>query len=193
LNLPTLLKFASTEFQLARRVYYLFKPLSARTATEIRNEITLRSDYREKVQLRIATPVSDARPRADLGSYRSNLQTIVGVAKTHGVSLFLMTQQSTWTTSDPTIKDWHWMLYRPGVTYRENLMHEALESMNDVMRQVAAAANVPVYDLARVMPKSSEFFYDDFHFNVRGAREAGTGLASFIVSNTRPNLAVKGG
>ena len=72
------------------------------------------------------------------------------------------------------------MLYRFGVTYREDLMDQALESFNNVMRQVAAKHSVPTYDLARLMPKSSDFFYDDAHFNVRGAREAGVGLASFI-------------
>jgi hypothetical protein len=91
-----------------------------------------------------------------------------------------MTQQTTWTSSDPKIKDWQWILYRGGVTYREEVMHEALESMNDVMREVAESNSVPTYDLARVFPNSSEYFYDDVHFNVNGAREAGLGLASVI-------------
>jgi hypothetical protein len=127
----------------------------------------------------------------DLQSYRNNLRTIVGVAKSHGVSLFFMTQQSTWNGPDPKIKDWHWILHRRGVTYREDLMHGALESLNDVMREVAAATDVPTYDLARAIPKTSEFFYDDAHFNVRGAHEAGTGLASFILSKDPPGLATK--
>jgi lysophospholipase L1-like esterase len=191
LGLPTLLKFASTEFQLPRRLYYLLRPLSSRTGTEILEEISFRSDYREKAKLRKSTPVTDAKPRVDLESYRNNLRTIVGVAKSHGVSLVFMTQQSTWNGPDPAIKDWHWILHRRGVTYREDLMHEALESLNDVMRQVAASADVSTYDLARVIPKSSEFFYDDAHFNVRGAHEAGTGLASVILSKGPPGLAVK--
>ena len=75
------------------------------------------------------------------------------------------------------------MLYRFGVTYREDVMHEALESLNDVMRRVGANAGVPTYDLAKLIPKSSLFFYDDVHFNARGAHDAGIGLASFMIRN----------
>jgi hypothetical protein len=51
------------------------------------------------------------------------------------------------------------------------------------MREVAQERHVPLYDLARTLAKSSEYFYDDLHFNVQGARVAGTGLASFLVSD----------
>ena len=99
--------------------------------------------------------------------------------KGHDVPLFFMTQQTTWTSSDPKIKDWQWMLHRGGVTYREEHMHQALESYNDIMRGIASAMSIPTYDLARFLPKSSDHFYDDVHFNVnraRAAREALPGL-----------------
>jgi lysophospholipase L1-like esterase len=73
------------------------------------------------------------------------------------------------------------MSYRFGVVYREDFMDEALESYNDVMRAIAEEHSVPVYDLARSLPKSSDYFYDDVHFNVEGAATAGEGLASFIL------------
>jgi len=59
-------------------------------------------------------------------------------------------------------------------------MHAALESLNDVMRDLAREHEVPLYDLARDMPKSSECFYDDVHFNIRGAQDAAIGLARVI-------------
>jgi lysophospholipase L1-like esterase len=98
--------------------------------------------------------------------------------------MILITQQTTWNSSiDPEAQNWHWQLFRDGVTYREDYMDEALESLNDAMRQIALEHAVPLYDLAKVMPKSLEYFYDDVHFNVKGARTAGTHLAAFILEN----------
>ncbi len=41
---------------------------------------------------------------------------------------------------------------------------------------------MPLYDLPAHLTKSSDFFYDDVHFNVRGAREAGEGLATLMLA-----------
>jgi hypothetical protein len=110
---------------------------------------------------------------------------MVGICQAHNIRLVLMTQASSWNSSiDPEIKNWQWMLYRNGVTYRADLMEEALESLNNVTRQEAAEHSVPLYDLARSVPKSSDFFYDDAHFNVKGAEWVGKNLASFLVENT---------
>lgn len=49
------------------------------------------------------------------------------------------------------------------------------------MRGLADEHGLALYDLARSMLKSLEFFYDDVHFNVEGARVAGLGLAQTIL------------
>jgi lysophospholipase L1-like esterase len=92
-----------------------------------------------------------------------------------------MTQQSTWASPiDHEVQNWHWLLYRAGIDYREDAMSEALESLNDVTRQISKEYAVPLYDLVKLMPKSSEFFYDDVHFNVKGSRTAANELAKYI-------------
>ena len=109
---------------------------------------------------------------------------MIGVSTAHKIQLIFMTQQTTWNSSvDPEIKNWHWMLYKNGVRYREELMDEALESLNNVMRTLSKEKSVPLYDLAKEMPKSSDYFYDDVHFNVNGAQVAGKDLAFFIIEN----------
>ena len=96
--------------------------------------------------------------------------------------LIFMTQQTTWNSSvDPAVKDWQWMVYRAGTRYRPEALDEAMESFNQVMRQVALKNGVPVCDIARTMPKSLQFFYDDVHFNINGAHKAATSLASFLI------------
>jgi hypothetical protein len=67
--------------------------------------------------------------------------------------------------------------------YREDVLDTALERMNEVMRGVARSDSVPLYDLARELPKSLEYFYDDCHFNPAGARAAGRGLARLLAED----------
>jgi lysophospholipase L1-like esterase len=186
-DLGAYLRFAASEFQLPRRLYYLLKPALPRTPTEILTEITDHSAYDEKVELARSAPEATELPRVDLESYRKNLRTLVGIARIHGIRLYLMTQQTSWNGPDSTVRQWHWMRYHDGVTYPEDVMDAALESLNDVMREVAAEFQVPLHDLAASLGKTSDFFYDDVHFNVRGAREAGEGLASTMLA-TRDHL-----
>jgi len=181
LTTPGLAMMLATEFELGRRVQYLVKTLAGKTDRQVFEEIPVKTNYKEKVRVRLSVPVSDDKPRTDPASYRRNLTTIEGVARAHGIRLMFMTQPSSWNSPiDPGIKDWHWMTYRAGKTYREDSMDEALTSLNRVMLTVSSEQGVPVLDLAKSIPKSAEFFIDDVHFNARGAREIGTQLASFI-------------
>ena len=170
----------ATEFQIPRRLYYAIKGISV-SEQEILETITLKSDYKEKIALRKSAPISNEKPRTDTDAYSRNLKTIYGVAKAHAIQLIFMTQQSTWASPiDHEVQNWHWLLYRAGIDYREDAMSEALESLNDVTRQISKEYAVPLYDLVKLMPKSSEFFYDDVHFNVKGSRTAAKELAKYI-------------
>jgi lysophospholipase L1-like esterase len=72
------------------------------------------------------------------------------------------------------------MTYRHGVTYREDVLDGEMEQYNGVMRDVGAELGVPVFDLARELPKSTRYIYDDVHFNAKGADTTGALLASFL-------------
>jgi len=182
LTAPALAIMLVTEFELGRRVHSVIKALSIKTERQIFEEVPVKTNYREKVQVRLSVPVSEEVPRTDLAAYRRNLITIDGVARAHGIRLIFMTQPSSWKSPiDPNIRNWHWMTHRAGKTYSEDSMDAALTSLNNVTIEVSAERDVPVLDLARSIPKSSEFFIDDVHFNVKGAREIGTQLASFIL------------
>lgn len=187
----TLAMMLVTEFELGRRVQSVMKSLTGKTDRQIFEEIPVKTDYKEKVKVRLSVPVSDEFPRTDQAAYRRNLATIEGVARAHGIQLVLMTQPSSWNSAiDPNIRNWHWMTYRAGKTYSENSMDVALTALNNVMIEVGKERGVPVLDLAKSIPKSTEFFIDDVHFNVKGAHEIGAQLASFI--SGRGLLAVHG-
>ena len=176
-------RFLAAEFQIPRRLYYLMKRRSP-TDRDILEQITIKSNYKRKIELRKSVPITNEKPRVDSRHYANNLKSIIGLAKSHGIQLVFMTQQSTWNSAiDPNTSNWHWILHRNGKTYREDFMDEALESLNDVMRQVSLERSFPIYDLAKSLPKSLEFFYDDVHFNVRGASIVGKDLGKYILQS----------
>ena len=177
---PLLVRMVATEFQIPRRLYRLFMRAGSRQEQQILEQIPTVSDYRDKVALRRSAPVSNIFPRVDTLSYRNNLTTMVGICRAHGARLVFMTQQSTWNSPDSGVEAWHWLRYRNGVNYRPDYMDRALEMLNEEMRKISRNQSIPLYDLASRMPKTLEYFYDDIHFNVKGARTAATELAALI-------------
>lgn len=176
-----LVRVTATEFQLPRRVFYLAKRLRPPADRELLERIPLRSDYRTLVDLQRRAPTTTEAPPIPSAAYGANLRSLVGAARANRVGVVLMTQQTTWaSTVDPRVEEWQWMLYRNGRTYDARHMDRALEALNDVMRQVARESGLRLYDLARSIPKSLEYFYDDVHFNQRGAHRAGEELAAVI-------------
>ncbi len=180
-----LVKYLLTEFQLPRRLYYLCRKFGAwGDEDDVLTAIPLKSDYKRKAALRKSQALTDAAPRIDLVPYRNNLTTIAGLTAAHGISLVFMTQATTWNSAvDPGILDWHWATFRNGIIYREEVMDQAINAYNDVMRDVAREHNTPVFEAALLLPKSREFFYDDCHFNIDGARKAAAMLGEFLFEN----------
>jgi lysophospholipase L1-like esterase len=182
-SLLNLAAFAATEFQLSRYAYAPLRRIFRPSSREILETVTERSTYRAKVQVRKRAPVARERPRTDLPSYEENLKSIIGIARANGIALALVTQASSWNSKvDGGMADWHWMTYRHNVnvSYPEEWMDAALESYNGVMRRLGQESGVPVFDLANAIGKSREFFYDDCHFNVAGARRAAEQLGGFV-------------
>jgi lysophospholipase L1-like esterase len=177
------------KLQITRRLF-LLKQRFRTDSRQLQEQRQLVTSYQGLIGLQRTAPSSSTPPRTDAGSYATNLRTLAGIAKGNHFTLVFMTQQTTWNSKvDPKAREHSWMRYRAaameaeggGVTYREDLMDAAMERLNDSMRSVAAEENVPVYDLARTLPKSLEYFYDDCHFNTAGAAAAGKGLAAFMV------------
>jgi len=179
-----LLKFLAAESQLYRRLHGAARRFRRRSTREIQETIAFETNYAEKVTLQNSFPPIDTPPRVDLASYATNLRSIIAVGRAAGARVVLMTQATTWNSEvDPTASEWHWMRLRQSGVYREDLMNAALESYNDVMRDLAATEDVELVDLAATMPKSLEFFYDDVHFNDAGARAAAAALAAILETN----------
>ena len=126
----------------------------------------------------------DERPRIDIESYKNNLISMVGLTKSHKIELIFMTQQTTWnSTVDENTVNWHWMTLRGGKKYRDDYLDNALDSLNNVMKQVSVDHSIPLYDVAQRIPKSLKYFFDDVHFNIEGASTLGKDLGKYILQN----------
>jgi hypothetical protein len=84
------MRFAATEFQVPRRLYYLLKPLTVsdqeilegiEAKTDSKGKNILVSNYKRKINLRKSKPISDRKPRVDVDSYAKNLTTLAGIAR----------------------------------------------------------------------------------------------------------------
>lgn len=183
-SLSMLARMLASEFQIPRRLYYLIKKASPKSEREILEEIPLEFNLAERAKVCASGSLTDRKPNVNLTAFRNNLKTLIGVTRAANIKLILMTQPSTWNSSiDPEAKKYHWMRRYYGLTYREDLMDQALEQFNDITRQLAREYSLPLYDLAKIIPKSLDYFYDDCHFNVKGSETVGIGLASFICEN----------
>jgi GDSL-like Lipase/Acylhydrolase family len=182
------------KLQITRRLFLLKQRIDP-DRLRFQEQRTLVTNYAGLIGLQRSTPTTDEPPRTDEASYATNLRSMAGLAAANHFKIVFVTQQTTWNSSvDPNAHSRHWMCYRAGapgrdgapsasgVTYREELMDAAMGRLNDTMRSVGTETSVPVYDLARSLPKSLDFFYDDCHFNNAGALATGQELAEFLIA-----------
>ncbi len=56
---------------------------------------------------------------------------------------------------------------------------------NDVIRNIAKEKKIFIIDLAKLMPKDSRYFYDEYHFTNLGAEK----VAEIIFNDIKDHLA----
>jgi lysophospholipase L1-like esterase len=127
------------------------------------------------------TTVNDAERRRMVlaheqfrGKFRDRLESLIIETKEAGILPILVTQPSLVGNGvDPrtgidlerlTLDTWRWGGEIDGATG-----WAILESYNDVTRGIAARTQTPLIDLAKIMPKSTLFFYDFIHYTNLGA------------------------
>lgn len=126
-------------------------------------------------------PWADRAPHdAPQPEFEQNLRTLIGICRAHGAVPVLVTQPALWGTDDAAAERLFWR--RPPDERRvpQQVLWQVLERFNDVTRRVAAAAECPLVDLARLLPKQPALFYDDDHVNTAGAKVAGETVATAL-------------
>ena len=118
-----------------------------------------------------------------LTPYAERLNRLIVISRQNSIEPVLITQPSVFgDLIDPiTGKN----LARGGAfDWNGKLFWQILELYNDVVRNIAAEHHVGLIDLAREMPKTTEYYYDTFHFTNTGCEK----VAEIIYQNLYPLL-----
>ena len=129
-----------------------------------------------------------AHDPAFLAGYRQRLHQLIDIARASNIDPVLVTQPS---LLGPEIDPKTGVNLATLQTSKEcsgALSWAILEKYNTVTRQVATEAGIPLIDLAAKMPKTSEFYYDYYHFNDAGAEVVADIIASDLAAVLRENF-----
>jgi len=124
-----------------------------------------------------------------LNEYRRNLDLLVDRAQTYGAPMVFLTQPAIWA-ADMALEDAA-LLLAGGLGpnnvwcdeqryYTPRALAEGLDRFNQVTLAVCRDRGLFCVDLAALVPKKRENFYDDMHFNEAGARLVARILANAI-------------
>jgi hypothetical protein len=119
-----------------------------------------------------------------LTGYQNRLQQLIQLCKNNGITPILLTQPSLYGNyTDPTtgLPMGNKYLLTATAIRNNSLQEQLLEQYNDVVRSFSK--EVPVIDLAKLMPKNTAYYYDFIHFNNSGAA-----LVSLKLKNEMINL-----
>lgn len=110
-------------------------------------------------------------------AFGQRVDKILSTCKNAGIKPILVTQALLWgDTLDPvTGLNLGNRQLKEGGNGKQRLA--VLESYNNVLRSTAMKTNTPLIDLAAIMPKSTEYFYDAYHFTNAGAAKVAVLLA----------------
>jgi lysophospholipase L1-like esterase len=112
--------------------------------------------------------------------FSENLTNIVQTMHQNGIPVVFCTQPTLWSENPSPGET---ALYLAGgvgphtdwiekkIYYSPKLLNRLMEEFNDVTRRVCRENNLLCVDLARLLPKKAEYFYDDMHFSEAGARQ----------------------
>ena len=184
------LKMLATEFQIFRRFLRLKNNFKHWFGTD-NNPETLASVTNIKESAGALAMVEEIKINEgiSINNYMKNINSIIGMCIKNDVPIMLETHPSSWNSKiDSNLEDYTWLTPRINIKGKEYKLSQAysdstLERMNDFIRNQEFKNKVFVHDLSKITPKSSEYFYDDCHFNINGAKHHSKTLSEFIIQN----------
>ena len=112
-----------------------------------------------------------------LPAYAKRLLELVQVAKQHNIRPVMITQPLLYGEGIDPVTKTDLARYRISDQMNGALYWAKLSLYNDVMRRVCAENQIPLIDLAKLLPKSSVYFYDAMHYTNAGSIRVGEILA----------------
>ncbi|WP_046756394.1 SGNH/GDSL hydrolase family protein [Kordia jejudonensis] len=108
---------------------------------------------------------------AGLAHYEKNILDLIEQAKAKNIRLVFVTQATMWRPDlEPKYEE---LMITSGFEnneafYSTPALYEGMEVFNERLKEICKQQNIACIDLQ--LPKTTESFYDDFHFNESGAK-----------------------
>jgi lysophospholipase L1-like esterase len=123
-----------------------------------------------------------------LGEYAENIGTLIDQARGKSVRLILVTQPALWRHGiPPELNDLLWMggvgnFQNEGGKeyYSVDSPATAMALYNETLMKTCRERRAECFDLAPLVPKDTDAFYDDVHFNEGGARRVADALTKYL-------------
>ncbi len=131
--------------------------------------------------------------RVALSDYTANLISLDALGRAHGIKSIFLTQPALWKqrmSDEENSVDWMGVTERAGKEYRipGETSARLLEILNVQLLAACQTNNLTCLDLAAVIPRDLDHFYDSVHFNERGAELTGGAVANFIANQLKSSL-----
>lgn len=118
-------------------------------------------------QAQLSPPVERKWEDLDLAPFQTSIRRIHALTHATGARLILCTQPALYRPDlTPVEQRLLWMMGN----YTPESKRRRMDLINDCIRRMAKELQVTLVDLDRKLPRSTEVFYDDCHFNVAGAQ-----------------------
>ena len=116
--------------------------------------------------------------------YESRLNALIKISKENGIEPVFITQPSVFGDAIDNITGINLGTIEIRNKENGNIAEVILEFYNDITRAVGKKNNILVIDLAKEMPKSTQFYYDFLHYSNQGSEK----VAEIINNNLQPFL-----
>ncbi len=125
-----------------------------------------------------------------LEQYEKNLITLINTAREQNIRLIMTTQPVIYSdTISPQAESLLWMAYYGHIEdaigrYSPKILRDAMDQFNNRLLSVCDIYNIECIDLATEMNGNELFFYDDVHFNERGASKVAELVANYLIERS---------
>jgi hypothetical protein len=120
---------------------------------------------------------------AALDEYERNLARLVTEARVQGVRVIPLTQPTLWA-AELTPAQRALLAFGkspdPQQYYSERALAKGMAAYNRRLLTVCSLLSVECLDLATLLPRTFDIFYDEMHFNVGGARAVASQVSRYL-------------
>ncbi len=134
----------------------------------------------------------DTLPEMEIGlrEYLTNLKTITDLAAKTGIRVIFVTQPALWKEDmTPAERDLLWgggvgnFKNRPGQPYyTPKALAAGLEVYNKILIAACRQWGIECIDLAADFPRTTEYFYDDLHFTLKGSDLVAEKISAYLAA-----------